>query len=190
MAPPAPETHAADARLAQLVRARDEKGLVEFASRMDCIPRFLATLNRRVGSPLSSEDLGDLCQDACVLVMRSLPRYEARASLDTWAWHVCRGALMNRIRTMRRQPKAQPLEDDVPVEESESLVAADELHQLLDALGPPEADVIRLKLEGGLRFREIGGQLGISPNTAKTQYYRGIRWLQKKLGVRARESAS
>lgn len=172
------------------MQIRDETGLRDFAARMECIPRFLATLNKRLGFPLSHDELGDLAQDACILVMTSLPRYEGRASLDTWAWHVCRGAILNSVRSMQRRPKMQALNVDVPKDEQELLIESEELHGALEDLGPPESDVIRLKLEDRMLFSDIGTRLGISPNTAKTQYYRGIRWLQNRLSPRYRETTS
>ena len=38
-----------------------------------------------------------------------------------------------------------------------------------------------------MTFVEIGALLDMSPNTAKTQYYRGIAWLRRHLAGHATE---
>ena len=55
------------------------------------------------------------------------------------------------------------------------------LNELLDRLGPPRSEVIRLKHYEECTFEEIGRALGCSSNTAKTQYYRGLRWLREEI---------
>jgi len=51
----------------------------------------------------------------------------------------------------------------------------------LRRIGREEAQVIRLKHFEGRTFIEIGRSLGISPNTAKARYYRGINELRPLL---------
>lgn len=99
---------------------------------------------------------------------------------------------MNEVRRIQRRPRTEALATDVvQVEkEREYLVDAEDLHALIEDLGPPESDIIRMKLDGGLRFSDIAEQLQIPANTVKTQYYRGIRWMQDRICARLREDAS
>ena len=59
------------------------------------------------------------------------------------------------------------------------------LEGALADLGPPAEGIVRLKHYEGLTFREIGSRLEISPNSAKTHYYRGIEWLRERLAPEA-----
>jgi RNA polymerase sigma-70 factor (ECF subfamily) len=71
-----------------------------------------------------------------------------------------------------------------PDHERESRLDYGVLHEALARLDPLEADVIRLKHFDDLTFETISALRGISANTAKTRYYRGIRNLHH--GLRAR----
>ena len=48
-------------------------------------------------------------------------------------------------------------------------------------LGPPGADVIRMKYFGQMTFEEIARLQDVSPNTAKTRFYRGLVKLRAML---------
>ena len=48
----------------------------------------------------------------------------------------------------------------------------------LSMLSPGESEVIRLKHFAQMTFEEIAERLGISANTAKTRYYRGLERLR------------
>ena len=66
------------------------------------------------------------------------------------------------------------------------------MERLLEGLGelPPELGlVLQLKHIEGLTFDQIGERLAISPNTAKTRYYRGLDKLRGRLGQRTTTSA-
>ena len=65
----------------------------------------------------------------------------------------------------------------------------DLLLRALAQIDPAEARVIELKHLDGLTFTEIGVRLELSPNSAKTRYYRGLQAMRRFLAPSFRESA-
>jgi RNA polymerase sigma factor (sigma-70 family) len=55
------------------------------------------------------------------------------------------------------------------------------VHLALARLDPPADDIVRLKHFEELTFEEIGQRLLLSPNTAKTHYYRALVRLREAL---------
>ena len=67
-----------------------------------------------------------------------------------------------------------------------ALPGADDLAEaesMLIRLGGVEAQIIRLKHLESLTFDELGARMGLSANTAKTHYYRGLSRLRSMLAA-------
>ena len=174
--------HQADRELVRAVLARDPGAVEALVQRLRCIPRILSLLNQRVGNALGAEDLNDLTQDTLARLWPRIERYNGQASLETWFYGFCFNGFMN---VLRRGNRAQPvgsLTDQVASPDGPPLpLDYDHLHRGLEQLGEAETRVIRLKYFDDLTFDEIGQRLGISPNTVKTRYYRGMRKLEELL---------
>ncbi|MFG0315838.1 MAG: RNA polymerase sigma factor [Planctomycetota bacterium JB042] len=174
--------HEDDLALARAVRAREPVALERFVHRMGCVPRMLRRQNGRLGGPLDGDDVDDLAQDVLVVIWRKLAHFEGRSTLETWVYRICRLELMNGIRRKRRRPDlmddAERTPDEGVAEPEDDAEAA---LRGLERLGPPASDVIRWKHFEALTFEEIALRLGVSPNTAKTWYYRGICRLRDRL---------
>ena len=56
------------------------------------------------------------------------------------------------------------------------------VHLALEELEPPLARIVQLKHFEDLTFEALAERLDISPNTAKTRYYRGLVRLERRLG--------
>ncbi len=170
------------AALAGSVQARSS-----FAARMQCVPRFLHVRNQRLGSVLGPEDLRDLTQDVLALVWKKLADFRGAARLETWVYRIAVYELMNRVRKLTSQ-RALGQDDaeshlaGLRAPRGQAACDYDDLHVGLERLGPPEGDVLRLKHFDELTFDEIGAELAIPANTAKTIYYRGIARLRELLG--------
>ena len=175
--------HLADQELVRAVLAGDPGAVTDLVQRLRCIPRILAALNRRRGGLLGAEDLDDLTQDTLALLWPRMESYTGQASLETWFYGFCFNGFMNAVRKERRRQGVDSLEeravaghaDPPPVSEH------DDVHRGLEQLDEREARAIRLKYFDQLTFEEIGVRLDISPNTAKTIYYRGMRRLEQLL---------
>ncbi len=175
-------SHEDDLALARAVRAREPAALERFVRRMGCVPRMLRRQNGRLGGPLDGDDVDDLTQDVLVVIWRKLDLFEGRSTLETWVYRICRLELMNGIRRKRRRPDlmddAERTPDDATAEPEDDAEAA---LRGLERLGPPASDVIRWKHFEALTFDEIAHRLGVSSNTVKTWYYRGICRLRDQL---------
>ncbi len=181
-------THPDDLALAQSAVAGDREARRQFAQRMQCVPRMLVVMNRRLVGRVSNEDIEDLVQDTLVTVWRRLDTFGGRASLETWVYRFCRYHLANRIRSLARRPVHVTVETyDQSQETTSTLLEFEDVHRALGELEQATADVLRLKHFRQLSFPEIGTALGISPNTAKTRYYRGLTVLRRMLEPGRRE---
>jgi RNA polymerase sigma-70 factor (ECF subfamily) len=167
-----------------------------FVERMRVVGRILAARNRRLGGPLSDDELADLTQETLLQIWRKLATYRGEASLETWAYRFCALELANHLRRRARAPR--PLEDGPTPEEPAPAAEGDpgagfagELAALLRHLAPREAEVVRLVHADMLGFREAAEALAISVSSVKTHYYRGLEKLRAVLdaerGLRERE---
>jgi len=180
------ERHARDLELARKALSGDPPALRCFWERMQCVPRILSVANSRMGGPLSQHDLADLSQDTLIVIWKKLETFAGRATLETWVHRFCYLELMNRVRGKKRLSRQsagsfEVATETVAAKREASPLEYEHLELSLQELGPPEADILRLKHYEELTFAEIGALLGMSPSTAKTQYYRGIAWLRRHL---------
>lgn len=187
-------TWSADRELARRAAAGDERAREEVGARLSCVRRFLAALDERRGGRLGADRLDDLEQDVMRILLAKLDGFEGRATLETWAFQVCKLEHWNALRRAAKEEGRQAALEDAPepaAPAGDSGEVRDELERVdraLEELGPPHAHVLRLKHFDDLTFDEIAERLGVSPNTAKTWYYRGLVKLRRILDVPDPES--
>ena len=175
-----------DLRLVERVLAGDGAAREALCVRLECVPRTLTAANARLGHFLSPDELADLAQDVVLSVWRKLGTFRGHATLEAWTWSFCHHELRNRVRRRRRR-RAVVRASLAEIREPQagatdpSSVDYDHLEEELAALDPAEQDVVRLKHFEHLTFSEIAARLGISPNTVKTRYYRGMVLLRRRL---------
>lgn len=174
--------HLADRQLVRSVLAGDPVSIETLVQRLRCIPRIMSLLNQRVGGAFGPEDLGDLTQDTLARLWPRMGRYNGQASLETWFYGFCFNGFMNALRKGSRAHSCAALSEQVASPDLTPVALDyDHLHRGLEQLGETEARVVRLKYFNDLTFEQIGQRLGISPNTAKTRHYRGMRKLEELL---------
>ncbi|HKE01708.1 MAG TPA: sigma-70 family RNA polymerase sigma factor [Planctomycetota bacterium] len=191
------QRHAADWQLVQDVLAGRQDALDRFLARMRCVPRFLAGSNAWLGRPLDPHDLQDLSQDAITAIWKKLPTFTGASTLETWVFGFCAHEVLKGAHRRRRRPSLatdwggdafpERAEPPAPLEDESALAR---VLRALEGTSPDEADVVRAKHFDGLTFEEIAARLGISPNTAKTRYYRGVARLRRLLRPRLAEESS
>ena len=176
-----------DGQLVRSALAGKRRAIERFVDRMQCVPRMLHARNMTARKPLTNEELEDLVQDTLAAVWNKLPTYNGTAALETWVHQFCYREFMRYLRAKRRFPSAiEDLPETTEPEAPPAFQAIDYEHVLarLDGLRPNLREILRLKHFEDLTFDQIGLRLGISPNTAKTRYYRGLQELQRRLGER------
>lgn len=185
-----PERLAGDARLVAAALAGKSAACDQLAQRLMCVPRVLGVINARRGGRLASHDLEDLVQDCLLGIWKKLGSYHGEATLEGWLYRFCFLEFMNKARALGRRPE-QPTGglEHLPTDPQalDADLEREDLERSLVRLGPPDADVVRLKHYEELTFEGIGRALGITTKMAKTRYYRGIAWLQRELLAQLRE---
>ena len=186
---------AEDFALVRGVLKREPEAIHRFTERMRCVARFLAVRNVRSGRLLSNHDLEDLTQEVLVCVWKRLDDFDGRGPLETWVFQFCYLQFLRHLRVEGRRLPGASLQDHLRAAESvqspAELVAYDAyepLYEALDALPEDEAGLLRLKHFEEMTFETIGARLGISPNTAKTRYYRALSRLGAALRRQSRAS--
>jgi len=160
--------------------------------RLRSVFRILRYLDQRAGGILDDHELADLGQDVVMIIWRKLPEFEGLSSLESWFFRICvlehRNAVRRKLR--QREQSSSLGEREELGDVSAPLAPArdhDDVHEALKRIGREQARIIRLKHFEELTFEEIGRSLGVSPNTAKARYYRGLEELRPLLELREGE---
>lgn len=154
-------------------RRRDENCVAEYL--YDPIRRAVAwKLNRPWTDPLAE----DVCQDAMLKVLKSLPKLQARSigEFRSWAGRVAVSQAIDAVRRKRPdgvEPKAEPKEELVdedrlsPVEDVASQQTASRLHQALELSG--ETMIRFVETEPKEVSRAVRAPHGIGSERAKIE---------------------
>jgi len=166
----------ADFHLVRAFLVRDAVATAAMAERLQIIPRILSGLCRRFRFPMTSDDLADVAQDAVAVALRKLDQLRPNVPLDAWLHRLCSYELSNALRRKSRT-RAEPLPEELPgpeVRAIELLERREMVSLALERLSPDEASVVRLHHLEGLTFTVIAARMGVTENTVKGRYYRGI----------------
>lgn len=158
--------------------------------------RYSGALWRLAYSRLRNRHVADdVVQETLLAAFRWLGSYDSRYSFRTWLWTIllneCRRALAKQARRREVAPLSSSdfegpmppslIDDDRPHQRLLLEERAAMLEQLLVRLPEPEADALRLRFFGDLKFQEIADILGCSLSTAKYRVRDGLaqlgRWL-------------
>lgn len=166
------------------------------------IRRYQAALLRVARSRLGDASWAeDVVQETLLAVYKARHTYDPRRNFRTWLWTIlinqCRAQAQRRSRWLRIFSWGAPNEpDDLPLAETpdaelagaplERLLAAERtalLESLLSQLPQPQADALRLRFFGELKFQEIADSLGCSLLTAKNRVRVGLLRLAQLLAA-------
>lgn len=133
------------------------------------------------------QDLEDLTQQVITALWARLESYTGNAKLETWAYGFCLLEIRKWKETRARSRVVSGSEvlegDSHPTAEDPELREVQHVRDAVASLGEPTSTIVTLKHFEELTFDEIGQRLELSPNSAKTYYYRGLAKLRDKLGV-------
>jgi RNA polymerase sigma-70 factor, ECF subfamily len=155
-------------------------------------PEAYAALYGRFGTPLlrvartllrSAAEAEDAVQDVFVDLARYRRRFALVTDLDAYVFAVLRHSVQRRLR--RQLARDQHMEKLAQIQSAqEKPVGADgelDLEAAINALPPQQREVVALKTDGGLTFRQIAEVLRISPNTAASRYRYALEKLREAL---------
>lgn len=149
--------------------------------------RYQGPLLHAARSRLTDRQLAeDAVQEALLCAFRWLHTYDSRYSFRTWLWTI----LLNqcsRIAARRKKLPASTTPDESPtptlptaaspIEQLLARESADRLHELLARLPDAQADALRLRFFGGLKFEEIAQAMECSVSGAKNRVRLGLTQL-------------
>jgi RNA polymerase sigma-70 factor, ECF subfamily len=141
--------------------------------------RIHAVCRRIVGN---DADAADASQNALVLVVRNLHRFDGRSAFSTWVYRIATNAALDELR--RRGRRAVPTAFDVSERETprdgaldgdftEGVVDRDELEAALAALPEEFRVAVVLRDVADLDYAEIAEVLDIPPGTVRSRIARG-----------------
>jgi RNA polymerase sigma factor (sigma-70 family) len=152
---------------------------------LDNHARFLAFLERRVGSRDEAEDI---LQDAFVRSLDHTSSLRDSASATAWFYRVLRNALTDHFRRQDTRGRAldrfateNEAQEDLHDPELEAVVCACVV-SLVDTLKPDYGAAIRRVDLDGLSVRAFAEEAGITPSNAGVRLHRAREALGKQLG--------
>jgi RNA polymerase sigma-70 factor (ECF subfamily) len=158
--------------------------------------RYRGGLWRAAKSRLGRDEAADdAVQEALLCAFKWLGSYDSRYSFRTWLWTI----LLNQCRrslgkTAKRREQQGDTGEELPIlaalvgreacphEQALIQERAEVLERLLDRLPEAQADALRMRFFGDLKFQEIADVLGCSLATAKNRVRAGLLQLAKWLG--------
>lgn len=176
----------------------------------DLIRRYQAPLLRVAASRLGRQDAAEeVVQETFLAAFKSRHTYDEQYSFRTWLWTIllnqCRSYLRSRRRTPRVSPwsdaaadgegamggrEGQPSGEPAPLGRLMAQERRELLEQLLGRLTDVQADALRLRFFGELKFHEIAETMNCSLPTAKNRVRNGLLRLAEMLRDEAPQGAA
>jgi RNA polymerase sigma-70 factor (ECF subfamily) len=140
------------------------------------------------------EDAGDVAQESLISMARSLRDFRGDSSVSTWLYTIARRFCIKKRRRSRFAPAredsldapgtgADRLADPAPTPEqtasNQELAAA--LTRAIDALDPPQREVLVLRDVEGLSAAEVARVLGTSIDAVKSRLHRARLAVRQEL---------
>lgn len=173
-----PET---DAELVHRARQGD-------ADAMDrLVDRHHAAVYRLALAVLGDGDrAADATQETFIKAHRSLGGFRREAAFRTWLLAIARNQVREMLRRESRRrttsldrAEAIPAREGDPVERIARSRSVERARELLERLPEKQRMAVRLRVDEGLSFREVGELIGSSEGAARVNYHHGVRRLRE-----------
>jgi RNA polymerase sigma-70 factor (ECF subfamily) len=135
-----------------------------------------------------AERAGDVVQDAFVRLCKQ-PRDHVEDCVKPWLYAVCRNRAMdilkkeNRMKTMAEVGAGQASRGGDPQAAAERRDSAQQAGSLMKRLPARQQEVIRLKIDGGLSYREISELTGLSVSNVGYLLHTGLKSIRTRLAT-------
>ena len=148
---------------------------------------------------LSREDTCDLTQETFLEVYKSLQRLQNEEEAKPWILRIARNLWLNWLRSARagkRDATVVPIEDSESGEIFRGAQPTDEpgaldrilegeqralLRQALEELPPQMRQCVMLRIDHGMKYREVAAVMGLSIQTVKSHLGQAKKRLQDRL---------
>jgi RNA polymerase sigma-70 factor (ECF subfamily) len=187
-----------DAELVERVRAGETSSFDEL------VRRYQVALVRVAASRLGRRDWAeDVVQETFLAAFKSCGTYDPRYNFRTWLWTILLNQCHNHYQRRQRRAAHEPLVQDnestrdaARASDGQSPLAtllakerSEQLESLLRELTVVQADALRQRFFGGLKFHEIAETMQCSLNTAKNRVRLGLVRMAELLEAAASRTA-
>ena len=137
----------------------------------------------------NDDDAADAAQEALILLVRRLERYDGRSSFGTWAYRVATNACLDELRRRKRRPT--PVDSEMFADRAdlssvgrvaEDVAARVDVDRALSALPIDFRAAVALRDLAGLDYASISEILGIPAGTVRSRIARGRAAIAELLG--------
>jgi RNA polymerase sigma-70 factor (ECF subfamily) len=169
--------------LATLIRA-SQGG--DRAARAELVRRFerpVFAYLARMAPNLAEE----ACQETFLRLFRALPRYRHRDRFQPWLFRLATSALVDAVRARKRGeteallPDVHVAQDPLPDESVADAQVRRRLAEAVSRLSFDQRQVVALKTQSGLTFREIAEALDCPIGTVLARMHRAIETLRQRM---------
>lgn len=152
--------------------------------------RFIRVADSKLGNRAAAEDV---VQETFLAAFSARDSYKPEFAVSTWLWTI----LLNLCRTRWKQRQKRPWDYALVSQDAiasslvqrdpstlSRLIAEEEnllLQRLLDELPEPQADALRLRFFGGLKYEEIATATACTLSGAKRRVKAGLQRLSERL---------
>ena len=136
----------------------------------------------------SRDDAMDILQDVLLSVYRNLESYRGDGKFAAWLFRIASFRCIDYFRRRHFHEDIDDVEvaDDISNSPEINLGSAQsnkDIVRLMSRLPVEQRHVVELKFFQSFTFEEIGGQLGVSSNTAKTRLYSALAKMRKQSDI-------
>lgn len=169
-----------DLELIAAWRDGDQRAAATLVARhADALARFAAVHSRDM-------DIEELVQDTFVRAFGAIDRFRGDSSFRTWLITIERRLILDRQRAARRTPTRELTDDSAatPFDALDDMLAretAEQLRQALSQLTPTQREVLLLRVNQGLSYRDIASVVGTTEGAARVHYHNAVRTIKERL---------
>ena len=175
-----------DAGSLDAIQTRIQQGAFRDAVAL-CAREHGAALGRLCMALLGDQALAEeVSQETLIAAHDAMKAYRAEGSIRAWLFGIARRKCARKIETMvRRRGKLHLIpggeDGSLPDDVYERRMRATKVRSALEGLKPSERDVVLLRYEGGLSYREIAFAVGIDEAAARKRTSRALGRLRTQL---------
>lgn len=146
---------------------------------------LLAYANKMLGGDWQGAQ--DAVQETFLRLCRA-DRDKIESRVAPWLYSVCRSRVIDMQRTNRSTPvDTSDVQVADPTPDASQAISANEEHEqlavMVDQLSPRQQEVLRLRMQAGLSYREIAEVTGLTSSNVGFHLHAAVRKLRDSLAV-------
>ena len=134
--------------------------------------------------PGSADLAEELTQETFYQAVKSIDRYDGSSKISTWLCGIAKNVYLADLRKRKKESPEEYLPEKATISAEDAFLKDREIKAILSAIDEhpePGRQVLRMRLLGGLSFRQIGDAMGKTATWARVTYYRAKQTIVKEL---------